>query len=73
MPEERELHAFARRTIFTTRVIRANEELTPDNVAVLRCGKHDAGLAPSEYPRLLGQLARHDIPAEHVIRLSDLA
>jgi len=59
---EDELRAFARRSVFSTRAIRAGDLLTPDNILVLRNGANAPGLAPSEYPRLLGRRATRDIP-----------
>ena len=70
---EQELRAFARRSIFATRPICCGETLTPENVAVLRCGKLGFGLVPEEYENLLGRSAARDIPAETLIRLDDLA
>lgn len=72
LPVEAELHSFARRSIFTTRVIRAGEALTRDNVAVLRCGKLGSGLPPEEFDRVLGKVADRDIPSDALIRLTDL-
>jgi sialic acid synthase SpsE len=70
--EEEELHAFARRSIFATRRIKAGEALNTDNVAVLRCGKLGFGLAPAQYDNLLGRLAAREIGAESLITLADL-
>lgn len=72
LPSERELHAFARRSIFATRSIRAGERLAADSVAVLRCGNLGYGLDPEEYDRVLGRTAGRDISAESLIQLSDL-
>lgn len=72
LPSERELHAFARRSIFATRRIRAGERLACDSVAVLRCGKLGFGLDPEQFDRVLGRIARRDISAESLIQLSDL-
>jgi N-acetylneuraminate synthase len=51
---ESELHAFARRSVFSVRAIGAGEMFTEDNIRVLRNGSNAPGLAPEEYPRLLG-------------------
>lgn len=72
LPQEQELHAFARRTIFSTRPIRAGERLDEGSIAVLRCGKLGRGLAPAEYGRLIGRLAACDIPAEHPLQAADV-
>jgi sialic acid synthase SpsE len=63
-PVEAELRRFARRSIFTTRRIAMGELLTRDNVAVLRCGQLDAGLPPSDLPRILGRRTSMTLEAE---------
>lgn len=73
LPEERELRAFARRSVFARRTIEAGEVLTSENIAVLRCGKLGYGLHPRDYPSLLGRTARRRLLAERPIRLDDLA
>jgi sialic acid synthase SpsE len=72
-PVEDELRRFARRSIYTVRPIRRGEELTADNVAVLRCGKLAAGLPPSAFPDLIGRLAARDLAPDHPIAVEDLA
>ena len=69
---EDELRTFARRSIFTLRPLTAGEILSPDNIAVLRCGKIGYGLPPETYPELLGRVVSHDIAAERPIVLDDL-
>jgi N-acetylneuraminate synthase len=59
---EGELHGFARRSVFSVRTIGAGEVFAEDNVRVLRNGANMPGLAPEEYPRLLGKRAACDIP-----------
>lgn len=71
-PVEEELRAFARRSIFATRAIAAGERLSPENVAVLRCGSLGYGLAPDEFERVLGRPATRAIAAESLIRYADL-
>jgi N-acetylneuraminate synthase len=73
LPEEQELRAFARRSIFATRAIRPGEALDAGNVAVLRCGKLGAGLPPEALPQVLGRKAARGIAAESLIRPEDLA
>ena len=68
---ETELRDFARRSIFTTKDVAAGEELTADNISVLRCGKLPSGLQPKEYPSLLGRRAARLIPAESAIQPND--
>lgn len=72
LAEEEELRGFARRSIFSIRVIRAGEALSPENTAILRCGKLGFGLEPEKYEALLGRRAVRDIEAEVLIRLSDV-
>lgn len=69
---EDELRRFARRSIYTLRAIRRGEALSADNIAVLRCGKLDAGLSPAVYPSLLGRIAARDLAADHPIADEDL-
>ena len=64
LPAEDELYRFARRCIFTVKPVAAGETFSPENVAVLRKGKHEAGLSPEAWEWVLGRVARKDIPAE---------
>jgi N-acetylneuraminate synthase len=70
---EVERRRFARRSIYTVRAVRRGEQLTSDNVAVLRCGKQPAGLPPAAFPTLLGRLAARDLRAGHPVADIDLA
>jgi len=72
LPEEQELRAFARRSVFATRDIRVGERLGPENVAVLRCGKLGFGLPPEAMGRVIGRTARKQISAETLICMEDL-
>jgi len=72
LPEEQELRTFARRSIFSIRDIRAGERLSPDNVAVLRCGKLGFGLQPESLEKVIGRTAAKPISAEALIRMEDL-
>jgi N-acetylneuraminate synthase len=72
LPEEQELRAFARRSIFASRDIAAGERLSQGNVAVLRCGKRGAGLQPEALDQVLGRTTRRAIAAETLIKLDDL-
>jgi sialic acid synthase SpsE len=71
LADEAELYAFARRSIFTTRAISEGEELSEHNLAVLRCGKLGFGLAPAEFPHLLGKRAAADLPRDRPIQRGD--
>jgi len=72
LPEEEELRAFARRSIFARQDIRAGERLSADSVAVLRCGKLGFGLPPEALERVIGRTAARPIAADALIRLEDL-
>lgn len=70
-PVERELRAFARRSIFAVRDIETREELTKENVAVLRCGKLKGGLESSQFEQILGKRARRKILAYSPLQRED--
>jgi len=70
--EEQELRVFARRSIFSTRDIKAGEKLSRENVAVLRCGKLGYGLPPELLETMIGRTARKAISAEAPIRADDV-
>jgi N,N'-diacetyllegionaminate synthase len=69
---EMELREFARRSIFSTRALTAGEALTPDNIAVLRCGTLGFGLAPAAYPELIGRIVAHALPTDRLVHFEDL-
>lgn len=71
-PVESELRNFARRTIFAIRDIPPGEEVGPEDVDILRCGKQPSGLLPKELPRLLGRRAARLITAGSAIRQEDI-
>ncbi len=58
---EDELHGFARRSVFSVRALGAGEAFSEENIRVLRNGTNPPGLAPEEYPGLLGKRAACDI------------
>ena len=68
---ESELRAFARRSIFAIQDVAKGDQFTPDNVAVLRKGNLEAGLAPKYYDAVLGSVARRPIPAGSAIHQRD--
>lgn len=72
LPEEEELRAFARRSLFAVRDIEPGEPLTRENVAVLRCGKLGFGLPPEALERVIGRTTIRAINAEALIKLEDL-
>ncbi len=57
------LRGFARRSVFSTRAIRAGETLTEENIRVLRNGVNVPGLPPRDYPALLGRKTARNIAA----------
>lgn len=69
---ERELRAFARRSIFARRLILAGETLDGSNVAVLRCGTLGMGLHPRQLPTVLGRRAARQIPDDRPVTFDDL-
>lgn len=73
VPVEDELRVFARRSVFAIEAIRAGDVFSATNVAVLRCGKRPAGIAPVEFPRVIGRRASRDIEQDSAIQPSDLA
>jgi N-acetylneuraminate synthase len=72
LPEEEELRAFARRSLFAVCDIEPGEPLTRENVAVLRCGKLGFGLPPEALERVIGRTTIRAINAEALIKLEDL-
>lgn len=72
-PVEEGLRAFARRSIFALCDIEKGEEFTMDNIAVLRCGKLQPGLAPKEYTKVVGRRAARLVRSESAIRAGDIA
>jgi N-acetylneuraminate synthase len=58
---ERELHDKARRAIHAVEDIAAGEELTADNVKVLRPGDREPGLHPKLYDEVVGKRATTNI------------
>lgn len=52
---EQELRHFCRHRIYASQDIKKGEKFTKDNLSLLRSGKLERGLEPSEYERLLGQ------------------
>ena len=72
LPIEEELRSFARRSIFATRGIEKGEELTAENIAVLRSGKLGSALSPDMFNVLLGKKAVRPIREESLITWEDL-
>ena len=58
---ERELHKKARRAIHAVEDVEAGEELTEENLKVLRPGEQESGLHPKFYDEVVGTTALRDI------------
>ena len=58
---ESEMHDIARRRIHATTAIDAGEELTVDNIDILRSGKNENGLVPKFYDEILGMRVRESV------------
>lgn len=71
-PEEQELRAFARRSLFTLGEVAEGERLTVANFAALRCGELPYGLHPRELVRMFGRPARRALAAGTSVRLDDV-
>jgi N-acetylneuraminate synthase len=67
-PQEEELRAFARRSVFAARDIAAGELIDSDALAVLRHGKRGEGLPPSALSSLIGRRASRAIAAGSPVR-----
>jgi sialic acid synthase SpsE/RimJ/RimL family protein N-acetyltransferase len=72
LPEEQELRAFARRTIFTTRALVSGDRLRRADLAVLRSGNLPYGLHPKEYLHLFGRVVERPLAAEFALRMEDV-
>jgi N-acetylneuraminate synthase len=69
---ESELHDKARRAVHAVEDIAAGDEITADNVKVLRPGERDAGLHPKFYDELLGKTAARDISQSAGLQWNDV-
>jgi N-acetylneuraminate synthase/N,N'-diacetyllegionaminate synthase len=69
MPSEADTRRVARRSLVTTRPVRAGERLAADAIAVKRPG---TGIAPADLPRVLGRIVPRDLPADTVLRWDTL-
>jgi len=69
MPSEADARAVARKSLVTTRALRAGEQLTADAVAIKRPG---TGIPPADLSRTLGRVLRRDLAADEVITWADL-
>jgi RimJ/RimL family protein N-acetyltransferase len=72
LDEELELRRFARRSIFTSRVVAKGEALGVTSASVLRAGKLAAGMHPARFMHVLGRRALHDLAEESAPLETDL-
>ncbi len=72
-PIERELHHFARRSVFAVKDIHKGERLTAENLAVLRNGKQKPGLAPEKLLSVIGKTAKRNIVEGAAINRGDFS
>jgi len=70
--EEKELHNFARRSIYSIKEIKKGEKLTIKNIAALRPGKAKKGLEPKFFDAILGKKAKRDIKSGKEILKGDV-
>ncbi|PHQ38450.1 shikimate dehydrogenase [Halorubrum persicum] len=70
---ERELHEKARRAIHAVEDIKAGEELTEENLKVLRPGGRTPGLDPKFYDEIVGTTADQDVREGDGIGWEDIA
>jgi len=69
---ERELYAKARRAVHAGKDIHAGQELTEENLKVLRPGERENGLHPKFYNEVVGQRASRDIASGEGIDWEDV-
>ena len=69
---EAELHAVARRAVHATAHIERGERLTKQNIAVLRSGRQERGLAPKHFEDLVGRKATRTIHKSEGITWDDV-
>lgn len=70
---EMELYEKARRAIHAVESIDPGDELTEENVRVLRPGERETGLAPKHYREVLGETAAVRIPKGKGVRWDDIS
>jgi N,N'-diacetyllegionaminate synthase len=68
-PSELKNKAIARRSVFTATSIAAGENLSMNNLVILR---PETGLSPMKIDQLLGRKALRDLPAEYPVSLDDV-
>jgi N-acetylneuraminate synthase len=69
---EEELHDMARRRIHASEDIEEGEELTEENIAVLRSGGQNKGLVPKFYDEVIGKKASSKIEKDSGVTWDDI-
>lgn len=69
-PSEQRNMDIARRSIHLARAVTSGRQLTTDDLVMLRPG---SGISPMRMDDVLGRIVRHDLPAGHLLRPTDLA
>lgn len=69
-PSEQRNMDIARRSIHLARAVPSGRQLTADDLVMLRPG---SGISPMRLDDVLGRTVRHDLPAGHLLRPTDMA
>lgn len=69
-PSEQRNMDIARRSIHLARAVPSGRQLTADDLVMLRPG---SGISPMRMDDVLGRTVRHDLPAGHLLRPTDMA
>lgn len=70
---EKELYEKARRAVHAVKDINPGDQLTVENVEILRPGERDAGLHPKYYEEIIGKTATRNIPKGTGIQWADIS
>jgi N-acetylneuraminate synthase len=62
-PVEEEMHDIARRRIHASTDIKTGEQLSEDNIRILRSGKNENGLVPKFYDEIIGMRVTEHVPS----------
>lgn len=69
-PSEQQNMDIARRSIHLARAVPSGRPLAADDLVMLRPG---SGISPMRMDEVLGKIVRHDLPAGHLLRPTDMA
>ncbi|NOQ56125.1 MAG: shikimate dehydrogenase [Nanohaloarchaea archaeon] len=70
-PVEKELFYFAKRAVHAIQSIKKGDVFSEENVAVLRPGKQERGVAPKHFENIIGKTAKKDIKPFEGIKETD--